>query len=174
LRGRRSPVGNRVAAAAVVAQWERRREGPEAEDVGGPNDSELAAGAMGKRASEGVLVGVDAQGGRRTDEGNKVGCAHGDGQGRGRTQGDTGRRQGGGARAQGRSDARARAGCQADGRARGQSRDAVRALAGSQAGGGVRAGAGGRVSAGEVAAVPRVAAGAGGARRRGRESCGRA
>jgi hypothetical protein len=35
------------------------REGPEAGDVGGPTNSELAAGAMGKTTSKGVLVGVD-------------------------------------------------------------------------------------------------------------------
>jgi hypothetical protein len=52
-------------------------EGPEARDVGGPTNSELAAGAMGKRVDEGVLVGVNAQGGRRTDEGNRVGRAQG-------------------------------------------------------------------------------------------------
>jgi hypothetical protein len=35
-------------------------EGLEAGDVGGPTNSELAAGAMGKRVGQGVLVGVDA------------------------------------------------------------------------------------------------------------------
>jgi hypothetical protein len=36
-------------------------EGPEARDVGGPTNSELAAGAMGKMASEGVLVGLTSR-----------------------------------------------------------------------------------------------------------------
>jgi hypothetical protein len=114
-------------------------EGPEARDVGGPTNSEL-----GKRAGEGVLVGVDAQGGRRTSEGNRVGRAQGGDQRGDRDQGGTDRRQGGDACAQARSDARS----WADSSACWQGRDSARALAGSQAGGdGDLAGRGGRALA---------------------------
>jgi hypothetical protein len=91
-----------------------------------------------------VLVGVDAQGGRRTSEGNRVGRAQGGDQRGDRDQGGTDRRQGGDACAQARSDARS----WADSSACWQGRDSARALAGSQAGGdGGLAGRGGRALA---------------------------
>jgi hypothetical protein len=119
---------------------------------------------MGKKAGEGVLVGVEgrAQGGHRTDEASRVGRAHGEGQGGGCAQGDAGRRQGWGARVQARSDARARFGCQADDSARGQGHDD-----------GACAGAVGGASAGEGEEVRHGRRRGGGRRRLGLAAEGR-